>query len=61
MTQLDDDETTLEDTGDDEKWTVMNAAAGFLQEISKLIGNPVWTQTIGMVENKLNGTTSWKD
>jgi hypothetical protein len=40
--ELDDDETTLQESNDDERWLVANAAAGLLTDVAFLIKDMVW-------------------
>lgn len=40
--ELQDDEITLQESADDEKWLVINAAAGLLTDLSTLIKDSVW-------------------
>ena len=40
--ELQDDEITLQESADDEKWLVINAAAGLLTDLSPLINDLVW-------------------
>ena len=46
ITELEEDAKDLEDTEDDEKWTVARASATLLKEIAFLIGDPVWQPTV---------------
>ena len=49
MTEMDEDDTGLEETGDDAKWTVSRAAAQLLNEISKVVSDEVWNPTVEMM------------
>ena len=60
MTELDDDESSLEDTGDDASWTVSRAAAALLQEVAGLVGDAVWSPTTDYMGPKLN-SGRWQD
>ena len=46
MMELDATETELEDTTDDQKWTVTRASGTLLQEVAMLIGNAIWDPVI---------------
>ena len=46
MMELDATETELEDTTDDQKWTVTRASGTLLQEVAMLIGNAIWSPVI---------------
>jgi len=35
--ELEDDEVTLQESNDDEKWLVANAAAGLLSDVASLV------------------------
>ena len=45
MTELEDDESELAETADDERWTVMKAACSFLHKMSICVGEAVWEPT----------------
>jgi hypothetical protein len=54
MMEMEADETELEETTDDQKWTVTRASGTLLQEVSILIRNPIWTPVITFATEKLN-------
>ena len=60
ITELEDDDTALEDTGDDAKWTVSRAAAALLQEVAVLVRDPVWGPTVDYMSPKLN-SNNWRE
>lgn len=54
MMEMEADETELEETTDDQKWTVTRASGTLLQEVSILIRDPIWTPVISFATEKLN-------
>jgi len=54
MMEMEADETELEETTDDQKWTVTRASGTLLQEVSILIRNPIWAPVIAFATEKLN-------
>ena len=60
MMELDASETELEDTTDDQKWTVTRASGTLLQEVALLIGDAIWNPVINPATVKLN-SAQWMD
>ena len=52
--ELDQDDKDLEDTTDDQKWTVTRASGTLLQEVAILIRNPIWNPVIEFATQNLN-------
>ena len=61
MTELDDEESELAGTADDEQWTVMKAACNFLLKLSECVGEAVWEPTATLFQEKMANQQSWKE
>ena len=55
MTEFDSDETELEETVDDLKWTVTRASGSLLSEVAALEGNTIWDEIMRFTTEKLQG------
>ena len=60
MTEFDSDETELEETFDDLKWTVTRASGSLLSEVAALEGNTIWDEIMRFTTEKLN-SNQWID
>ena len=60
MTEFEDNETGLEETGDDAQYTISRAAAELLHEVALLVGDDVWALAMNFMQEKMNGQ-SWID
>ena len=60
MTEFEEGDADLEDTGDDARWTVSRAAAQLLQEVAGLVGDAAWRPTVEFMGPKLN-SDRWQD
>ena len=60
MTELEDEEADLADTSDEDRWTVMRAAAVLLQKMAFCVGESIWAPTVEFVSARMANDTNWK-
>ena len=60
MTEFDEDDSEIEETFDDLRWTVTRASGGLLAEVASLEGNMIWEEIMRFAMEKLN-SNAWID